>query len=166
MDPRAGLRRRECCDQCPGSAAYSPDHAEKYSIVNKLGLRAYSRFLKVGRTITDLAGAEASKLPTSPRRFSTEAWIGECNRQCELIRLSQDYEGVRYRRKGTQLNVNRRIQTQSHPQPRSDPASWQIDQKSEKGVFCRGHQKAGTAGFTPHTMIDAARFGMDEIAGI
>jgi predicted ATPase with chaperone activity len=61
MDPRAGLRRRECCDQCPGSAAYSPDHAEKYSIVNKLGLRAYSRFLKVGRTITDLAGAESIK---------------------------------------------------------------------------------------------------------
>jgi hypothetical protein len=45
-------------------------------------------------------------------------------------------------------------------------ASWQIDQKSEKGVFRRGHQKAGTAGFTPHTMIDAARLGVDEIAGI
>ena len=48
----------------------------------------------------------------------------------------------------------------------SDPASWQIDQKSEKGVFRRGHQKAGTAGFTPHTMIDAARLAVDEIAGI
>jgi hypothetical protein len=48
----------------------------------------------------------------------------------------------------------------------SDPASWQIDQKSEKGVFRRRHQKAGTAGFTPHTMIDAARLGVDEIAGI
>ena len=46
------------------------------------------------------------------------------------------------------------------------PASWQIDQKSEKGVFRRGHQKTGAAGFTPHTMIDAARFGVDEIAGI
>jgi len=41
-----------------------------------------------------------------------------------------------------------------------------IEQKSEKGVFRRGHQKAGTAGFTPHTMIDAARLAVDEIAGI
>src|SRR4051812_41149217 len=38
--------------------------------------------------------------------------------------------------------------------------------ESEKGVFRRGHQKTGTAGFTPHTMIDAARLGVDEIAGI
>jgi hypothetical protein len=45
-------------------------------------------------------------------------------------------------------------------------ASWQIDQKSEKGVFKRGHQKAGTAGFTPHTLVDAARLAVDEIAGI
>jgi hypothetical protein len=45
-------------------------------------------------------------------------------------------------------------------------ASWQLDQKSEKGVFRRGHQKAGTAGFTPHTMIDAAGLAMNEIAGI
>jgi hypothetical protein len=45
-------------------------------------------------------------------------------------------------------------------------ASWQIDPKSEKSVFRRGYQKAGAAGFTPHTMIDAARFGVDEIAGI
>ena len=41
-----------------------------------------------------------------------------------------------------------------------------LTQKSEKGVFRRGHQKAGTAGFTPHTMIDTARLGMDEITGI
>jgi hypothetical protein len=45
-------------------------------------------------------------------------------------------------------------------------ATWQIDQKSEKGVFRRGYQKARTAGFTPYTMIDAARLGVDEIAGI
>jgi hypothetical protein len=45
-------------------------------------------------------------------------------------------------------------------------ATWQIDQKSEKGVFRRGYQKASTAGFTPHTMIDAAGFGVDEVAGI
>lgn len=38
--------------------------------------------------------------------------------------------------------------------------------KSEKGVFRRGDQKAGTAGFTPHTMIDAAGLAVDEIAGI
>jgi len=40
------------------------------------------------------------------------------------------------------------------------------DQKSEKGVASRGHQKAGTAGFTAHTVIDAARLTVDEIAGI
>ena len=41
-----------------------------------------------------------------------------------------------------------------------------IDQQSEKGVFRRSHEKAGTAGFTPHTMIDAARLGVDEIPGM
>ena len=38
--------------------------------------------------------------------------------------------------------------------------------ESEKGVFRRRHQKARTAGITPHTMIDAARFRVNEIAGI
>src|SRR3954452_6595730 len=46
------------------------------------------------------------------------------------------------------------------------PASWQIDQKSKKGVLRRGHQKAGTAGFTPYTMILGARLAVDEIAGV
>jgi hypothetical protein len=41
-----------------------------------------------------------------------------------------------------------------------------IDQKLEKGIFRRGHQKAGTAGFTPHTTIDAAHLTVNEIAGI
>jgi hypothetical protein len=41
-----------------------------------------------------------------------------------------------------------------------------INRKSEKGVFRRGHQKAGTAGFTPHTIIDAARLAVDEVAWI
>src|SRR5258708_2024453 len=49
-------------------------------------------------------------------------------------------------------------------QPRLVPR--QIDRKSEEGVFRRGHQKAGTAGFTPHTMIDGVRLAVDEIAGI
>ena len=40
------------------------------------------------------------------------------------------------------------------------------DQKSEKGIFGRGHQKTGTAGLTPHAMIDAARLCVDEIAWI
>ena len=48
----------------------------------------------------------------------------------------------------------------------SDPAGEQTEQKSEKGVFCRGYQKAGTAGFTPHTMIDAPRLAVDEITRI
>jgi hypothetical protein len=52
------------------------------------------------------------------------------------------------------------------PTSRAIPANWQIDQKSEKGVFRRGHQKTGAAGFTPHTMIDAAGLAVDEIAGI
>src|SRR5437868_13603560 len=41
-----------------------------------------------------------------------------------------------------------------------------VDRKSGKGIFRRGQQKAGTAGFTPHTMIDAACLAVDEIAGI
>jgi hypothetical protein len=41
-----------------------------------------------------------------------------------------------------------------------------IDQKSEEGVFRRGHEKTGTAGFTRHTAIDAARLAVDEIAGV
>jgi hypothetical protein len=41
-----------------------------------------------------------------------------------------------------------------------------IDLKSEKGVFRRGHQKAGTAGFTPHTKIDTSRLAVDEITRI
>jgi len=41
-----------------------------------------------------------------------------------------------------------------------------IDSKSEKGVFRRGHQKAGTAGFTPDTLIDTSRLAVDEITGI
>jgi hypothetical protein len=40
------------------------------------------------------------------------------------------------------------------------------EQKSEKGVIRRGQQKAGTAGFTPHAMIDAACLAVDEIAGM
>ena len=40
------------------------------------------------------------------------------------------------------------------------------DRKLEEGVFRRGEQKAGTAGFTPHTMINAPRLVVDEIAGI
>lgn len=38
--------------------------------------------------------------------------------------------------------------------------------KSEKGVFGQGHQKAGTAGFAPHTMVNAPRLGVDEISGM
>src|SRR5262245_9948652 len=33
-------------------------------------------------------------------------------------------------------------------------------------VFRRGHESAGAAGFTPHTMINSASFGVDEIARI
>jgi len=42
----------------------------------------------------------------------------------------------------------------------------QSDRESEKGVLRRGEQKAGTAGFTPHPMIDATHLAVDEIAGI
>ncbi|HSE90959.1 MAG TPA: hypothetical protein VLJ79_32415 [Candidatus Binatia bacterium] len=49
------------------------DEAEKLleTAINRLGLsaRAYSRVLKVGRTIADSHTAEP---------FSTEAWTGEC----------------------------------------------------------------------------------------
>jgi len=45
-------------------------------------------------------------------------------------------------------------------------AIWQIDEKSEKGVFRGGYQKAGTAGFTPHTMIGASSLAVDKIAGM
>src|SRR3954470_4820242 len=38
--------------------------------------------------------------------------------------------------------------------------------ESGKDVCRRGHQKAGTAGFTPHTMILGAGLAVDEIAGV
>ena len=54
-----------------------------------------------------------------------------------------------------------RVQPVSIPRIVSFP-----DQKSKKRVFRRGLQKAGTARFTPHTMIDATRLRVNEIAGI
>ena len=59
------------------------DDAEKLleTAINKLGLstRAYSRVLKVGRTIPIWPERRTSKLRTLPRRFSIGAWIGECD---------------------------------------------------------------------------------------
>jgi magnesium chelatase family protein len=48
--------------------------------VKKLGLsaRAYSRVLKLSCTIADMAAQTKFDRPTSPRRSSTGAWMGEC----------------------------------------------------------------------------------------
>jgi magnesium chelatase family protein len=59
------------------------DDAERLleTAINKLGLsaRAYSRVLKVGLTVADLAGTEESNPPTSPKRFN-------------IVALTEDYK--------------------------------------------------------------------------
>ena len=60
--------------------------------INKLGLsaRAYSRVLKVGRTIANLAGAENIEARISLKRFSIGVWIGELIR-CRSTGSARSY---------------------------------------------------------------------------
>jgi hypothetical protein len=61
------------------------EDAEKLleTAINKRGLsaRAYSRVLKVGRTIAFSPARRISKFHISPRRFSIAVWIGGCGRE-------------------------------------------------------------------------------------
>ena len=90
------------------------------------------------------------------------------SRQTGKVRLAK-FTVLAPRSRGCRLmDACERLQRRGHVHGASD--SWHARQlaaqQSEEGVFRRGHEKTGTAGFTRHTAIDAARLAVDEIAGV